>query len=291
MRKHLSTNLWLIMLLVASSSSTLAQGIIPVRQPDGRVVFENAPPGQSATTTTVVESIPVSDSNPTALVYWSHKEHRWKPVPPASKASMRAARNAAAEVRNLMAQRQASSVTPPQSRNYRTVPTSAGLAASRQLVPTLGSTTVESAIDAAAKRHNVDANLVRAIIQVESNFNPRAVSNKGALGLMQLMPKTAKSLKVSNAYDPQQNVDAGVRHLKTLLNNFGGDIALSLAAYNAGETAVRHHRGVPPYSETRDYVKRITALYAKQNSMLGRPGHPLHIARDNSGHIVLTDLD
>ena len=150
---------------------------------------------------------------------------------------------------------------------------------------------MESAIDAAAKRHNVDANLVRAIIQVESNFNPRAVSNKGALGLMQLMPKTAKSLKVSNAYDPQQNVDAGVRHLKTLLNNFGGDIALSLAAYNAGETAVRHHRGVPPYSETRDYVKRITALYSKQNSMLGRPGHPLHIARDNSGHIVLTDLD
>ena len=290
MRKHLSTNLWLVMLLVASSSSTLAQGIIPVRQPDGRVVFENAPAGQP-TTTTVVESTPVSDPNPTALVYWSHKEHRWKPVPPASKSTMRAARNAAAEVRSLMAQRQASGVVPPQSRNYRTLPTSAGLAASRQLQPTLGSSTVESAIDAAAKRHNVDANLVRAIIQVESNFNPHAVSNKGALGLMQLMPQTAKSLRVSNAYDPQQNVDAGVRHLKTLLNNFGGDIELSLAAYNAGETAVRHHRGVPPYAETRDYVKRITTLYSKQNSMLGRPGHPLHIARDNSGHIVLTDLD
>jgi soluble lytic murein transglycosylase-like protein len=288
MRKHLCTNLWLFMLLVASSSSTLAQGIIPVRQPDGRVVFENAPPGQStASANTAIESIPVSDPNPTGLVYWSRKEHRWKPVPPASKASMRAARNAAAEVRSLMAQRQGNAT----GQGYRALPTSAGLTASRQLEPGLGSSTVESAIDAAAKRHNVDANLVRAIIQVESNFNPRAVSNKGALGLMQLMPKTAKSLKVSNAFDPQQNVDAGVRHLKTLLNNFGGDIALSLAAYNAGETAVQHHRGVPPYAETRDYVKRITALYSKQNSMLGRPGHPIHIARDNSGHIVLTDLD
>jgi soluble lytic murein transglycosylase-like protein len=290
MRKHLCTNLWLFMLLVASSSSTLAQGIIPVRQPDGRVVFENAPSGQPAVTT-AVESTPIIDPNPTGLVYWSRKDHRWKPVPPASKASMRAARNAAAEVRSLMAQRQASGAVPAQSSRYRALPTSAGLAASRQMEPTLGSATVESVIDSAAKRHNVDPNLVRAIVQVESNFNPRAVSNKGALGLMQLMPKTAKSLKVSNAFDPQQNVDAGVRHLKTLLNNFGGDIALSLAAYNAGETAVQHHRGVPPYAETRDYVKRITALYSKQNSMLGRPGHPIHIARDNSGHIVLTDLD
>jgi soluble lytic murein transglycosylase-like protein len=108
---------------------------------------------------------------------------------------------------------------------------------------------------------------------------------------MQLMPKTAKSLKVSNVFDPQQNVDAGVRHLKTLLKNFGGDIELSLAAYNAGETAVQHHRGVPPYAETRDYVKRITALYAKQNSLLGRPGHQIRTVRDNSGHIVFTDLD
>jgi len=290
MRKHLCTNLWLLMILVASSSSTLAQGIIPVRQADGRVVFENAPPGQ-ATATSTVESVPIKDPNPTGLVYWSHKDHRWKPVPPASKSSMRAARSAAAEVRSLMAQQQPSEATPAQSSRYRALPTSAGIAAKQQAEPTLGSPTVESAIEAAAQRHNVDANLVRAMIQVESNFNPHAVSNKGALGLMQLMPKTAKSLKVNNAFDPQQNVDAGVRHLKTLLNNFGGDIALSLAAYNAGEMAVQHHKGVPPYAETRDYVKRITALYAKQNSILGRPGHPIRTVRDNSGHVVFTDLD
>ena len=290
MQKHLCTNLWLFMLLVASSSSTLAQGIIPVRQPDGKLVFENAPAEHQAPAT-VTESAPVKEPNPTGLVYWSYKEHRWKPVPPASRASMRAARNAAAEVRSLMAQRQTAPTPQLTGRSYRPIPTSAGLTAKQQFEPGLGSPTVESAIQAAAQRHNVDASLVRAIVQVESNFNPRAVSNKGALGLMQLMPKTAKSLKVSNAFDPQQNIDAGVRHLKTLLNNFGGDIELSLAAYNAGETAVQHHRGVPPYAETRDYVKRITGLYAKQNSMLGRPGHPIHTVRDNTGHILFTDVD
>lgn len=290
MRKRLCTNLWLVMLLVASSSFTLAQGIIPVRQADGRVVFENAAPGQASPTATV-ESTPVRDPNPTGLVYWSHEEHRWMPVPPASKSSMRAARSAAAEVRSIMAQRQDSGEIPAQSRNYRALPTREGLVAKQQVEPTLGSQAVESAIQAAAQRHNVDPNLVRAVIQVESNFNPQAVSNKGALGLMQLMPKTAKSLKVNNAFDPQQNIDAGVRHLKTLLDNFGGDIELSLAAYNAGETAVQHHKGVPPYAETRDYVKKITALYAKQNSLLGRPAHPIRTVRDNSGHIVFTDLD
>src|SRR5690348_14804792 len=290
MRKQLCINLWLVVLLVASSSSTFAQGIVPVRQSDGRLVFENAPEGQ-ATASSTVESAPVRDPNPARLVYWSHKEHRWKPVPPASKSNMRAARSAAAEVRSIMAQKEASGEIPPQSRNYKTLPTRAGIVAKQQVEPTLGSQAVESAIQDAAQRHNVDPNLVRAVIQVESNFNPHAVSNKGALGLMQLMPKTAKSLKVSNAFDPQQNVDAGVRHLKTLLNNYNGDIELSLAAYNAGETAVQHHKGVPPYAETRDYVKKITSLYAKQNSLLGRPGHQIRTVHDNSGHIVFTDVD
>src|SRR5436190_969756 len=117
---------------------------------------------------------------------------------------------------------------------------------------------IEAAIDQAASRHNVDPGLVRAVIKVESNFNPNAVSRKGAMGLMQLMPFTARELKVSNPFDPEQNVDAGVRHLKHLLDNFGGDVRLTLAAYNAGAGAVARNSGIPPYSETRSYVKRIT---------------------------------
>ena len=130
---------------------------------------------------------------------------------------------------------------------------------------------IDSAIEQSASKHGVDANLVRALIKVESNFNPNAVSNKGAMGLMQLMPRTARGLSVSNPFDPQQNVDAGVRHLKQLLNNFGGDVRLSLAAYNAGEGAVKRNRGVPRYAETQNYVKRITELYWNKDGRSSRP--------------------
>ncbi len=118
-----------------------------------------------------------------------------------------------------------------------------------------------SAIEQAAARHNVDPNLVRAVVKVESNFNPNAVSRKGAMGLMQLMPSTARQLKVRNPFDPEQNVDAGVRHLKQLLESYGGDVKLTLAAYNAGAGAVARSSGVPHYAETQNYVRRITNLY------------------------------
>ena len=102
---------------------------------------------------------------------------------------------------------------------------------------------------------------MRSVVKVESNFNPNAVSRKGAMGLMQLMPSTARSLNVSNPFDPQQNVDAGVRHLRRLLDSYGGDVRLSLAAYNAGSGAVARSAGVPHFRETQNYVRRITNLY------------------------------
>ena len=151
---------------------------------------------------------------------------------------------------------------------------------------------INDIVEQAAVRHAVDPNLVRAIVQVESNFNPHAVSRKGAIGLMQLMPKTAKSLNVSNPYDPAQNVDAGVRHFKQLLDSYGGNLELSLAAYNAGVRAVHKSGGVPNYSETRNYVKRITGIYGSNTARLSANGHPpLEIKRDAQGHLSVSDID
>ena len=103
-----------------------------------------------------------------------------------------------------------------------------------------------------------------AVVSVESGFRPQAVSPKGAQGLMQLMPKTASSLGVADAFDPAQNLDGGARHLGQLLTLYGGDLTRALAAYNAGEGAVDRHRGVPPYRETRAYVKKVLERYRGQ---------------------------
>jgi soluble lytic murein transglycosylase-like protein len=108
-----------------------------------------------------------------------------------------------------------------------------------------------------ARRHGVDEKLVHAVIQVESRYDPFAVSPRGAMGLMQLMPRTAERFEVANAFDPVQNVDGGVRYLKELLARYSGQVRLALAAYNAGEEAVERHGGIPPYRETVDYVKRV----------------------------------
>ncbi|MGH7846119.1 MAG: lytic transglycosylase domain-containing protein [Candidatus Binatia bacterium] len=121
----------------------------------------------------------------------------------------------------------------------------------------------EGAIASAAGRHGVDAQLVRAIIKVESDFNSHARSHKGAQGLMQLMPDTARLHNVANAYDPAENIDGGVRHLRLLLDQYRGDLQLTLAAYNAGIKAVEKHRGVPPFIETKEYIRRVLSYYSR----------------------------
>jgi Transglycosylase SLT domain len=214
------------------------------------------------------------------LMYWSSKENLWKPVPPPNAASMQAARSAAAEVNQYLGRDTVKSAN-------------AKITAANFRGPTNSSPVdVDTAIAEAAARHNVDPNLVRAVIKVESNFNPNAISRKGAMGLMQLMPSTARQLNVKNPFDPEQNVDAGVRHLKQLLENYGGDIKLTLAAYNAGAGAVARSSGVPRYAETQNYVRRITNLYYGGFGFdSGSSRNPMTIQRDARGFLYVSNTE
>lgn len=140
------------------------------------------------------------------------------------------------------------------------------------------------------QRHSRDQalepRLVQAVIQVESGYNPRALSAKGAMGLMQLMPDTARELAVTDPYDPEENLRAGTTYLRRLLDRFSERLEWALAAYNAGPTVVDRHRGIPPYPETRDYVTRVLSLYKGRSLSLPRGRTPF-IVREN-GRIVIT---
>lgn len=112
-------------------------------------------------------------------------------------------------------------------------------------------------IEAASRKYNISSNIIRAVIMAESGFDTRAVSKAGAIGLMQLMPDTAKALGVNDAFDPRENIDGGVRYLKNMLSEFGGNLELALAAYNAGPNSVKKYGGIPPYEEIQNYVKKV----------------------------------
>jgi soluble lytic murein transglycosylase-like protein len=116
-------------------------------------------------------------------------------------------------------------------------------------------------IEDMAKKYQLDPRLLKAIVKVESDFNPLAISEDGAMGLMQLMPEKARELRVKNAFNPSENLEAGARYLSDLLRKYSGDLHLALAAYNAGEEAVNTYQGVPPYPETQDYIYKVQSIY------------------------------
>jgi soluble lytic murein transglycosylase-like protein len=170
--------------------------------------------------------------------------------------------------------------------NENTVQRSRRLAGSLVAVP---SADLEPMIQRQSDSQNLDPKLVKAVIQVESGYNHKAVSNKGAMGLMQLMPDTASLFNVRNAFDPEENLRAGTRYLRQLLDRFAGRLELALAGYNAGPGAVEKHGGVPPYAETRDYVRQVLRLYrGDRGDRIDRGGAfaPLRFVAASPGPVI-----
>ena len=256
-----------------ASSGARTGAITPTTDDSGRKIYVNGDTANGDRPSAASRAAAATPSR-SPLVYWSSTEHRFKPVP-TSGAVMRAARSAASEVNTYL---------DGKAQNHQTL----NRAFTQQ--------DIDAAIDQAAARHNVDPSLVRSVVKVESNFNPNAVSRKGAMGLMQLMPSTARSLNVANPFDPAQNVDAGVRHLRKLLDSYGGNVPLSLAAYNAGSGAVARSAGVPHFRETQNYVRRITNLYNGGSEpgsyVIGSPVHdPIRVQRDARGVLHISNTD
>ena len=161
-------------------------------------------------------------------------------------------------------------------------------------LPAVDSSDLDKIIVTHARRRRLDPDLVRAIIQVESAYRPWAESHKGAMGLMQLMPETARDLSVRDPWDPAENVRGGTDYLRLLIDQFGGQLELALAGYNAGPRAVERYGGIPPYDETRDYVEKVMRLYRREPgyALIGSPairsGRKTYLSRDANGRLVMT---
>ena len=150
----------------------------------------------------------------------------------------------------------------------------------------IGRKTYDHVVRKVAQKHGVEPDLIHAIIRAESNYDSFAVSMKGAMGLMQLMPATAKAYGVNNFYDPEENIEGGTKYLKDLIKLYGGKTNFVLAAYNAGQEAVKKYKGIPPYPETRDYISRIQASYRKSTI---RTRTIIYRFYDRSGNPVFTN--
>jgi soluble lytic murein transglycosylase-like protein len=156
-----------------------------------------------------------------------------------------------------------------------------------------GADVLHQLVQETAQKHNVDPNLVSAVISTESNWNTSAISRKGAQGLMQLVPETAQHFGVFNSFDPAQNVDAGVRYLSMLLDRYNGDLPKALAAYNAGPRAVDRWGGVPDFRETREYVRKVTSSYFQPGSEHKSPwraaAKPIYRTTTDDGRVLFTN--
>ncbi len=196
-----------------------------------------------------------------------------------------------------IAPRQTRSVLPrgftPLGGASRTTQISSGASSQLSAAELANRQKIEDMIREVSARYRVDPALVRAVIQTESNWNSWAVSRKGALGLMQLVPGTAQQMGVNDAFDPKQNLDGGVHYLRTLLERYNGDLDRALAAYNAGPSAVDRAGGIPQFRETRDYVQKVTDSYFRPGSdRLPRAfeqSRPIYRTVESDGRVVFTN--
>ena len=177
----------------------------------------------------------------------------------------------------------------PNDPRYQRLGFKSGTAAGWLRLPRGETAPYRKEIVTAAERYGGPERLVSAVIRAESGFNPTAVSRKGARGLMQLMPSTAAMLGVRDSFDPRQNIDGGVRHLRTLMDRFSQNLPLAVAAYNAGESAVLAHGGIPPYPETREYVRRVLRLYGA-GSDGDAPRSRVYQVISQDGHVTYTNI-